>query len=115
MNDFVVGSKEPHTENTNDIIKRIAELNAASHPPEVTVTVTASPDELDEFKRAEENEKLHAAIKHVGPGNLLQLRRKRQISERLGEILKAHQGLESNIPVNPTHEYWSLLNELRGV
>jgi len=119
MNDFVVGSKEPKSENTNDILRKIAELNAATHsenkPPDVTVTVTASKDELDELKKIEENEKLHAAVKHVGPGNLLKLRRQRQISERVGEILKEHQGLESNVPVNPTHEYWVLLNELRAL
>lgn len=44
-------------------------------------------------------------------------KRKLEILERLGVILKEHDGLESNIPVSPNapHEYWLLKNELNGI
>lgn len=41
--------------------------------------------------------------------------RRREIHEELAKILKAHQNLESNIPVNDSTAYWSLKNELNGL
>ena len=39
--------------------------------------------------------------------------RKEEISERLAEILKEHDGMESNIGMT-NKEYWDLKAELRG-
>lgn len=35
-----------------------------------------------------------------------------QIQARLGQILREHGNMESNIPVVPGHEYWQLKKEL---
>jgi len=41
--------------------------------------------------------------------------RKEIVTERIQEILKEYDGLESNIPATKGHEYWNLLNELRSL
>ncbi len=41
--------------------------------------------------------------------------REAEITNRLGEILKEHNGLESNIPAVGTHEYWTLKAELNAL
>ena len=38
-----------------------------------------------------------------------------EIHARLAEILKEHNGLESNIPAVSTHEYWTLKSELNAL
>lgn len=94
---------------TNDILKKIAEMNAASNkPPDVTVKVTLSEEEKKEIEAQEK------ALKPP-VGDSPKLRRKKEISFRLGWILNQFGGLESNIPVQKDHEYWTLLEELRAL
>lgn len=37
---------------------------------------------------------------------------KGELLEKIGKILKEHDGLESNVPLD--HEYWGLLNRYRA-
>jgi hypothetical protein len=41
--------------------------------------------------------------------------RRKKIYEEIGKILKEHDGLESNIPVNDITNYWTLKRELNGL